>query len=38
VLGKGQLPKGHAIVKAKEFSKLAEKRIKEQGGACSLIA
>jgi large subunit ribosomal protein L27Ae len=38
VLGKGELPKGCAIVRAKEFSKLAEKRIKEQGGACELIA
>jgi len=38
VLGKGQLPKQPLVVKAKFFSKLAEKKIKEVGGACLLIA
>ena len=38
VLGKGELPKIPVIVKAKLFSKTAEKRIKEAGGACVLIA
>jgi large subunit ribosomal protein L27Ae len=38
VLGKGELPKGFAVVRAKEFSRHAEKRIKEAGGACELIA
>ena len=38
VLGKGILPKVPVIVKAKLFSKLAEKRIKEAGGACVLSA
>jgi len=34
VLGKGRLPKQPVIVKAKFFSKTAEKKIKEVGGAC----
>jgi len=38
VLGKGILPKIPVIVKAKVFSKIAEKRIKEAGGACVLTA
>merc|ERR1712195_51115 len=38
VLGKGILPKIPVIIKAKLFSKTAEKRIKEAGGACVLIA
>ena len=38
VLGKGELPKQPLIVKAKEFSKLAEKKIKAVGGACMLTA
>merc|ERR1712198_558896 len=38
VLGKGHLPKRPVIVKAKFFSKMAEKRIKEVGGACVLVA
>ena len=38
VLGKGDLPKQPLIVKAKEFSKLAEKKIKAVGGACMLTA
>ena len=37
VLGKGKLP-FPVVVKAKFFSKEAEKRIKEAGGACVLIA
>jgi len=38
VLGKGVLPKIPMVVKAKLFSKTAEKRIKEAGGACVLVA
>jgi large subunit ribosomal protein L27Ae len=38
VLGKGQLPSQPVVVKAKFFSKLAEKKIKEVGGACVLTA
>lgn len=38
VLGKGELPKVPVIVKAKEISRIAEKRIKEVGGAVQLIA
>merc|ERR1712159_530343 len=38
VLGKGTMPKIPVIVKAKLFSKTAEKRIKEAGGACVLTA
>lgn len=34
VLGKGFLPKQPMIVKARYFSELAEKRIKEAGGVC----
>merc|ERR1711990_187018 len=37
VLGKGTMPKCPVIVKAKLFSKTAEKRIKEAGGACVLV-
>ena len=38
VLGKGQLPNIPVIVKGKLFSKTAEKRIKEAGGATVLVA
>ncbi|KIY95849.1 60S ribosomal protein L27a-3 [Monoraphidium neglectum] len=38
VLGKGQLPAQPLVVKAKFFSKLAEKKIKEAGGAVVLTA
>mmetsp|Transcript_18006 Transcript_18006/g.20448 ORF Transcript_18006/g.20448 Transcript_18006/m.20448 type:complete len:148 (+) Transcript_18006:50-493(+) len=38
VLGKGDLPKQPVIVKAKFFSKLAEKKIKSAGGVCVLRA
>jgi large subunit ribosomal protein L27Ae len=38
VLGKGQLPKMPIVIKAKFFSRKAEKRIKEAGGACVLTA
>lgn len=38
VLGKGSLPKVPIVVKAKFFSRIAEKRIKSTGGACVLIA
>ena len=38
VLGKGIMPKIPIIVKAKLFSSKAEKKIKEVGGACVLIA
>ena len=33
-----ELPKQPLIVKAKEFSKLAEKKIKAVGGCCQLVA
>ena len=38
VLGKGHFPQIPMIVKARYFSKLAEKKIKEAGGACVLVA
>ena len=38
VLGKGRLPKAPIVVKARYFSKLAEQKIKEAGGACILTA
>ncbi len=38
VLGKGRLPNQPLIVKAKWFSKTAERRIKAIGGACVLTA
>jgi len=38
VLGKGQLPAIPVIVKAKFFSKSAEKKIKKVGGVCVLTA
>jgi large subunit ribosomal protein L27Ae len=38
VTGKGQLPKQPIVVKARFFSKLAEKKIKDVGGACILTA
>ena len=38
VLGKGQLPKVPLVIKAKYFSRIAEKRIKSAGGACVLVA
>jgi large subunit ribosomal protein L27Ae len=38
VLGKGLLPKVPLVVKAKFFSREAEKRIKSIGGACVLTA
>lgn len=38
VLGKGMMPKQPLIVKAKFFSKSAEKKIKAAGGACVLTA
>ena len=38
VLGKGEIPQVPMVVKAKFFSKLAEKRITEAGGACVLVA
>ena len=38
VLGKGQLPKIPVIVKARYFTKDAEKKIKAAGGACVLTA
>lgn len=38
VLGKGQLPEQPLLVKAKYVSKLAEKKIKEVGGAVELVA
>jgi large subunit ribosomal protein L27Ae len=38
VLGKGIMPKAPVVVKAKFVSKLAEKKIKEAGGAVVLTA
>ncbi|KCV70364.1 chromosome transmission fidelity protein 1 [Fonticula alba] len=38
VLGKGHLPKKPIVVRAKFFSELAEKKIKEAGGVCILVA
>ena len=38
VLAKGHFPNVPMIVKARYFSKLAEKKIKEAGGACVLVA
>jgi large subunit ribosomal protein L27Ae len=38
VLGKGQLPQQPLVVRAKFVSKLAEKKIKEVGGAVQLVA
>lgn len=38
VLGKGAVPTKPVIVKARFFSKSAEKKIKAAGGACILVA
>ncbi|KAF3912956.1 hypothetical protein ABW21_db0205595 [Orbilia brochopaga] len=38
LLGKGRLPEVPVIVKARFVSKLAEKKIKEAGGAVELVA
>ncbi|KAK5018294.1 60S ribosomal protein L28 [Cryomyces antarcticus] len=38
VLGKGRLPEIPIVVRARWFSKLAEKKIKEAGGVCQLVA
>lgn len=38
VLGKGVLPKAPVIVKAKFFSRTAEKKINDVGGVCVLVA
>lgn len=38
VLGKGRLPNQKVVIKAKYFSKTAERRIKAIGGACVLTA
>ena len=38
VLGKGRLPNQKVVIKAKLFSKSAERRIKAVGGACVLTA
>ena len=37
VLGKGNLPKQAMIVRARVFTDLAEKKIKEAGGVCELV-
>ena len=37
VLGKGELPSVPMIVRAKEFSAEAERRIRAAGGVCQLI-
>ena len=38
VLGKGFLPSQPVVIKAKFFSKIAERKIKAVGGACQLTA
>lgn len=38
VLGKGHLPKQPMIVKARFFSREAEKKINSVGGTCVLVA
>jgi large subunit ribosomal protein L27Ae len=38
VLGKGHLPKQPMIVKARFFSRVAEKKINSVGGTCVLVA
>ena len=38
VLGRGRLPAVPVIVRAKFFSKTAERRIKAIGGFCELVA
>lgn len=38
VLGKGHFPSVPMIVKARYFSKRAEEKIKQAGGACVLVA
>lgn len=38
LLGKGRLPKYPIVVKARYFSNLAQRKIKEAGGACVLTA
>ena len=38
VLGKGFLPRQPVVIKAKFFSKIAERKIKSVGGACMLTA
>ena len=38
VLGKGRLPEVPVVVRARFFSKEAERKIKEAGGVCELIA
>lgn len=38
VLGKGRLPEIPVVVRARYFSKEAERKIKEAGGVCELVA
>jgi large subunit ribosomal protein L27Ae len=38
LLGKGRIPKVPLVVKARYFSSLAERKIKEAGGVCELTA
>ena len=38
VLGKGRIPEIPMVVRARWFSKLAEKKIKEAGGVVELVA
>ena len=38
VLGKGRIPEIPIIVRARFFSKDAERKIKEAGGVCQLVA
>ena len=38
VLGKGRIPEVPLVVRAREFSKEAERKIKEAGGVVELVA
>ncbi|MCJ1311881.1 60S ribosomal protein L28 [Agyrium rufum] len=38
VLGKGRLPEIPVVIRARYFSKEAERKIKEAGGVCELVA
>lgn len=38
VLGKGRIPEIPVVIRARYFSKLAEKKITEAGGVCELVA
>jgi large subunit ribosomal protein L27Ae len=38
VLGKGRIPEIPVVIRARYFSKLAEKKITDAGGVCELVA